>query len=52
LAEDIEKLHSPEEEADNARRAARYVRNLGAASIRAAAIGTVSQLAKIALGIG
>lgn len=41
-----------DEEADNLRRAARYARSVGAASLRAVAVGTLSQLAKLGLGLG
>lgn len=41
-----------EEEATNLRRAARYARSLGAASLRAVVIGALSQLAKAELGLG
>lgn len=41
-----------EEEGTNLRQAARYARSLGAASLRAVAIGALSQLAKGQLGLG
>lgn len=41
-----------DEEADNLRKAANYARGLGAASLRALAIGATSQLARIAVGLG
>jgi hypothetical protein len=41
-----------DEEADNLRRAAGYARGLSAASLRAVAIGVLSQLAKAGLGLG
>jgi hypothetical protein len=40
-----------DEEAENLRRAARYVRSLGAASLRSLAIAALSQLAKAGLGL-
>lgn len=40
-----------QEEEENLRRAARYARSLGAASLRAATIGVLSQLAKAGLGL-
>lgn len=39
-------------EADNLRRAARYARSLGVLSLRAAAAGALSQLARLGLGLG
>lgn len=41
-----------DEEAENLRKAADYARSLGAASLRALAVGAVSQLARIAAGLG
>jgi hypothetical protein len=40
------------EEADNMRRAARYVRTLSGATLRALAVGVVSQLVRAGLGLG
>jgi hypothetical protein len=40
-----------EEEAENMRRAARYIRTLGALALRSALTGALSQAARIALGI-
>jgi hypothetical protein len=41
-----------DEEAANLRQAGAYARTLGAASLRSAAVGVLSQLAKIGLGLG
>jgi hypothetical protein len=41
-----------DEEADSLRRAAGYARTLGGASLRAAAVAVISQLAKAGLGLG
>lgn len=41
-----------DEEAENLRRTARFVRSVAAGSLRALATGAASQLAKIALGLG
>lgn len=41
-----------DEEAENLRRAARYAGSLGASSLRAAAVGALSQLARLGFGLG
>ncbi len=52
LLERLAEYVPTDEEATNLRRAATYVRSLGAGTLKAAAITATSQLARLALGLG
>lgn len=52
LLEQLAEEAPTDEEADNLRRAAGYARSVGAASLRALAVGTLTQLAKMGFGVG
>lgn len=51
LLEQIAEEAPTDEEAENARRAARYVRSLSAGALKAAAISASSYVARLALGL-
>jgi hypothetical protein len=52
LLERLAEQAPSEEEADSLRRAATYARGVGAATLRAAAVSALTQLAKTGLGLG
>jgi hypothetical protein len=52
LLERLAEEASSDEEASDLRRAAAYARDLGGASLRAAAVAALSQLARLGLGLG